>query len=133
MGFLDKAKVAAQQAATKAQQGVAQGQGKVDSMQAKRAVDGLLRDLGAACYAEQRAGGSREAVVRALAALDAHAAEHGPLDLTGSGVGAAAGEPTQAGSPAPGGSAPPPPPPAQPPQSSTGGGTPQGNFTLDDL
>jgi len=133
MGFLDKAKEAASQAAAKAQQGVAQGQAKMETMQAKRAADGLLRDLGAAFYAEQRAGGSRDAVMQALAALDAHAAQHGPIELGATGAGAAASGSTYAGSAPPAGSAPVPPPPGQPPQSTAAGGTPQGNFTLDDL
>jgi hypothetical protein len=80
MTFLDKAKMAAEKAAAKAQQGVHQGQAKLDAMQAKRKADALLRELGAAYYAEQRQGGLHEPVERALAALDAHEAEHGEVD-----------------------------------------------------
>ena len=79
MGFMDKARDAAQQATTKAQHGIAQGQAKFDEVQASRAADGLLRNLGAAYYAEQRKGGSHDAVVVALRAVDAHVAAHGPL------------------------------------------------------
>ena len=79
MGFMDKAREAAQQATAKAQQGLAQGQTKLDEVQASRAADGLLRDVGAAVYAEQRGGGSHEAVMAALLAVDAHVASHGPL------------------------------------------------------
>lgn len=85
MGFMDKAREAAQQATTKAQQGLAQGQAKFDEVQTSRAADALLRDLGTACYAEQRGGGSAEAVVAALSALDAHVAANGPLGQAGPG------------------------------------------------
>jgi hypothetical protein len=72
MSFLDKAKVAAEKAATKAQQGVQQGQAKIEELQEKRKFDALLRDLGSAYWDEERHSGDHEAVVRALAALDAH-------------------------------------------------------------
>ncbi|HEX7537813.1 MAG TPA: hypothetical protein VF391_12520 [Dermatophilaceae bacterium] len=148
MGFMDKAREAAQQASAKAQQGLAQGQAKLDEAQTSRAADGLLRDLGRAFYAEQRSGGSRDDVVAALGAVDAHVAAHGPLGQTGQGsteaapqspaqqsassatsptepaAGPSAGSPagTPAGSPSAG---PPAPPPADPAAS--------GGFTLDDI
>ncbi|MGC8626949.1 MAG: hypothetical protein ACP5VR_05215 [Acidimicrobiales bacterium] len=77
MGFMDKVKQGAGQALTKAQQGVSQGKAKLDEAQAKRRWDGLLRNLGAACYAKERQGGPQEAVTAALSALDEHAAAHG--------------------------------------------------------
>jgi len=143
MGFMDKAREAAQQATTKAQQGLAQGQAKLDEVQTTRAADGLLRDLGTAFYAEQRSSGSHEAVVTALGAVDAHVAAHGPLGQTGqNGQGAPesvppkhgtpAGSPsgtpaaeTSAGHPAPPSAGPVAQPPPDPPAS--------GGFTLDDL
>lgn len=79
MGLMDKVKAQAEQAVVKAQQGVAQGQAKLDEAQAKRAGDALLRNLGAAYYAAQRSDGSPEAVTAALAAVDAHVAGHGPV------------------------------------------------------
>jgi len=82
MSLLEKAKVAAEKARVAAQQGVHQGQAKLDAMQAKRRAEALLRELGAAYYSEQRRGGSHDAVDSALAALDAHAAEHGGIDTT---------------------------------------------------
>lgn len=82
MSLLDKAKVAAEKAKVAAQQGMQQGQAKLDAMQTKRREDALLRELGAAYYAEQRHGGAHEAIDRAMAALDAHAAEHGSVDTT---------------------------------------------------
>lgn len=125
MGFLDKARDAAQQAATKAQQGMAQGQAKLGEVQSKRASDGLLRDLGAAFYSEQRQGGSSEAVVGALRAIDTHVAQNGPIDTSSSPDG---GGTTSTGAPTPPTSATgtPPPSPAAPT-------APGGDFKLDDL
>ena len=77
MGLMDKVKQQAEQAINKAQQGVAQGQAKLDEVQAKRQADQLLRDLGAAYYAAERQGGSAEDVATALAAVDDHFATHG--------------------------------------------------------
>jgi hypothetical protein len=86
MGLLDKASVdklrdsaqqALQQATLQAQETVAQGQAKLNEFSVKRQADALLRDLGAAYYAEQRSGGNPETVAAALARLDLHAAEHG--------------------------------------------------------
>jgi hypothetical protein len=79
MGFMDKVKAQAEQAVAKAQQGVAQGQTKIDDMQTKRTGDALVAALGTAFYAEQRQGGSQQAVIDALAGVDAHVATHGPL------------------------------------------------------
>ncbi len=133
MGFMDKAREAAQQATTKAQQGLAQGQAKIDEVQTTRAGDGLLRDLGAAFYAEQRSGGSHEAVVAALGAMDAHVAAHGPLGAGSSQP--APPPPTQPGAPAASPSAGPvgEPPAGSPPGSPTAGPATSGGFTLDDL
>ncbi len=94
MGFLDKVKAQAEQVASKAQQGVSQGQAKLGELQVRRHADALLRDLGAAYYAELRTGGERAAVERALAAVDGHVAEHGPI-----GRAAGAEEPGGAGDP----------------------------------
>ncbi len=75
MGLMDKVKMQAEQAKAKAQQGMNQGQAKIDQMQAKRQWDALLRDLGQAYYAHVRQGGSQQAVDSALAALDSQAAQ----------------------------------------------------------
>jgi hypothetical protein len=80
MGLMDKVKQGAGQALTKAQQGVNQGKAKLDQAQAKHQWDGLLRNLGAAVYAEQRQGGPADAVTAALAALDEHATVNGTPD-----------------------------------------------------
>jgi hypothetical protein len=79
MGFMDKVKLQAEQAMVKAQQGLNQGQAKLDQYQASKAGEQLLRDLGAVFYANQRSGGSNEDVGAALAALDQHVATYGPL------------------------------------------------------
>ena len=131
MGFMDKAREAAQQATAKAQQGLAQGQAKLDEVQTSRAADGLLRDVGAAFYAEQRSGGSHEAVVAALGALDAHVAAHGPLGRTGPGSSKAAPQsppqsPAQPSAPA--GS-----PAGTPPVEPSAGPPAPGGFTQGDL
>jgi len=110
MGLMDKIKAQAGQVATKAQEGTAQVQAKFDTMQAKRSSDVLLRDLGAAYYAEQRQDGPHDQVEKALAALDAHASQPGLVDVA----------PT-APQPAPSQAAP------------TSGAQPAGDFTLDDL
>ena len=82
MGLMDKVKAQAEQAVAKAQKGVQQGQAKVEEMQAKKHADALLRNLGAAYYAQQRSGGSADAVTAALTAVDAHAAEQGAVDTS---------------------------------------------------
>lgn len=79
MGLMDKVKQGAGQALTKAQQGINQGKTKIDQAQAKHQWDGLLRDLGAAVYAQDREQGPADAVTAALAALDDHLRAHGPV------------------------------------------------------
>lgn len=80
MGLLDKVKVQAGQIAEKAQQGVTQGKDKIEEIQVHKKGDGLLRDLGAAYFAQLRHAGPKETVDAALAAMDAHVAEHGQPD-----------------------------------------------------
>ncbi len=85
MGFLDKVKEGAAQASAAAKDAAQKGQAKLDSMQAKRQADGLLRDLGAAAYAEKtgRAGASNSGDIdRILAALEQHEHDNGQIDLT---------------------------------------------------
>ena len=114
MGFMDKAKEAALQAKTQAQQLAQQGQAKVATIQQGRSEAELFRTLGEAYYNEQRRGGDHEAVAAALTALDEHFA-------------------TAAGStppPAAGGAAPSTPPSTPPSESGPATG---GSFTLDNL
>ena len=82
MGLMDKMKEQATQLAEKGKQGMAQGQAKLDTMQAKKQIDALFHDLGAATYAAERKGGPRDEVQRLLTELDAHEAENGPVDTT---------------------------------------------------
>ncbi len=85
MGFLDKVKEQAQTAAAAAKEAAAKGQSKLDELQAKKAADAMLRDLGALTYgsATGREQASSEADAgRLVAALQAHEAEHGQLPLT---------------------------------------------------
>lgn len=84
MGFLDKAKQQAQQLATKAQDGLNQGQQKFDATQNKKSVEAWLRDLGAWTYA-QRAGrddGRAEAEITALTnQIQGWEAQFGPITM----------------------------------------------------
>jgi hypothetical protein len=88
MSFIDKIKTqaatAAAQATAAAKDAAAQGQAKIDQYQAKRSADAMLRDLGAAYYAEETGRGSertaadRERIIGALKALEE---QSGPIDL----------------------------------------------------
>jgi hypothetical protein len=106
MGLMDKVKQSAETALNKAQQGVNQGKAKIDQAQAKRQWDGLLHNLGAAIWAQQREGGSTDAVNAAWAALDEHLATNGPVEGPGAGSevagDAVAGDGASYGSSAPG-------------------------------
>ena len=109
MGLLDKVKDAAQTATVAAKDAAAKGQAKMNEAQAKKAADGLLRDLGAAFYATKtgRATPSTESDIDQLvAALQTHETDHGQITLAPESSAAA---PTAA--PAGGSAAPPPPPP----------------------
>ncbi len=110
MGLLDKVKDAAQSATVVAKDAAAKGQAKLDGAEAKRAADGLLRDLGAAYYATKsgRATTTTDAdISRLVAALEAHEAEHGQITLAPESTAAA---PTAV--PADGSAPAPPPPPS---------------------
>ena len=76
MGFLDKAKAQAQQLATK-------GQEKFGEVQGKRKADALLRDLGAAVFAQKTGSGTPETdaeIERIMSELRSHELEHGKID-----------------------------------------------------
>ncbi len=123
MGFLDKAKEAAEKAMAATQQAAQQGQAKIETMQQSKSEGELLKALGDAYYGEQRHGGSHDAVEAALAALDAH---HAAVAAT-----ATPGGPADA-APSGDASATPPAPPAAPTPPAAPA-APSGNFTLDDL
>ena len=115
MGFLDKVKASAEQA-------IAQGQGKLDEVQAKKKADGLLKDLGSGHYAIETGrdeGEGPDHIARITGELQAHEAANGQIP-----VGPAAEPPPAppmppappaAGPPPPPGSVPPPPPGVMPP------------------
>ncbi len=112
MGLLDKVKAQATAATEMAKDAAAKGQAKIDEAQAKKAAEGMLRDLGAAFYATKtdRATPTTDAdIERLVTALQQHESEHGPMTLAPE---SAAAAPTAA--PADGAAAAPAPPP--PPQ-----------------
>lgn len=121
MGFLDKAKEAADRAVAATQQAAQQGQAKVQGYQSAKSEGDLLKALGEAFFNEQRRGGNRDAVVAALAALDEH---HAAAAASAQAAPAA----PQGGYAAPAPGAPAPAAPAAP-----SAPAPSGNFTLDDL
>ncbi len=113
MGLLDKVKDKATQATEMAKDAAAKGQAKLDEAQAKKAADGMLRDLGAAFYATKtgRATPSTDAEIeRLVTALQQHESEHGSLTLAPE---SAAAAPTAAPAGDASAAAPPPPPPPQ--------------------
>jgi hypothetical protein len=85
MGILDKVKEQAVKGTAVAKEAAQKGQAKIDELQAKRAADALLRDLGAAAYAQKtgRATPTTDAdVERLVASLHEHEANHGTIDLS---------------------------------------------------
>lgn len=99
MGLLDRAKSQMATATAMAKDAAQKGQAKLDALQAKRAADALLRDLGATVYGQRtgRAAASAESdAARLVERLRAHEAEHGPIDL-GLEADNAAGPPPSAG------------------------------------
>jgi hypothetical protein len=121
MGFLDKAKEAAEKAKTATQHAAQQGQAKIETMQQSKSEGELLKALGEAVYSEHRQGGGHDAVEAALSALDAH---HAAVAAGATPPDASTGAEAPPAAPAP---AAPGPPPAPAPAA------PAGNFTLDDL
>ncbi|HWE55188.1 MAG TPA: hypothetical protein VG435_06720 [Acidimicrobiales bacterium] len=79
MGLLDKVKESASQAAQKAQEAGKAGQAKIEDAQAKRKVDALFRDLGAAVYAERtgKPGADPAVADKLVAEITSIEAEHG--------------------------------------------------------
>ena len=80
MGLMDKMKAQATQIAQKTQETARDGKVKFDQAQAKRRADAMLRNLGAAVYAERtgRAAADNQAQVdKLIADISAHEAENG--------------------------------------------------------
>ncbi len=84
MGLLDKVKAQATAATEMAKDAAAKGQAKMNDVQAKKAADGMLRDLGAAFYAT-KTGRSTPAtdgeIAQLVTSLQAHESEHGQITL----------------------------------------------------
>jgi hypothetical protein len=82
MGLMDKVKASAEVGLAKATEAGKAGQAKLDAAQAKHRADGLLRDLGAAVYAEHVGRGtdvSAKEAERIVGELKAYEAEYGPI------------------------------------------------------
>jgi hypothetical protein len=82
MGLMDKVKASAEVGLAKAGEAGRAGQAKLDAAQARHRADGLLRDLGAAVYADHEGRGSdqtTEDAGRLIGELQAYEAEYGPL------------------------------------------------------
>jgi hypothetical protein len=83
MGLMDKVKEQASAAAAAAKEAAAKGQAKVDELQAKRAADGVLRQLGLATYLQKvgRPTASADSDIAGYVdTLKAYEAEHGELN-----------------------------------------------------
>lgn len=82
MALFDKVKEQASQLAQKAQEAGKAGQAKIEDVQARRRADGMLRQLGAAIYAQRTgtaAADNAAEVERIVAELKAFEAENGPI------------------------------------------------------
>ena len=85
MGFVDKVKEQAATATAAAKDAAQKGQSKLDEIKNKRAADAILRNLGAAYYAqwtERGTDGTPAEIERLVAALGQFEEEHGPIDLS---------------------------------------------------
>jgi CBS domain-containing protein len=82
MGIIDKTKATAGRAREHAAHGLEAGRTRLDEARSRRRHAQLLRNLGAAFYAENRGTGDRTDTERALADLDAHAKAHPAASLT---------------------------------------------------
>jgi hypothetical protein len=81
-------KAQAAQLAQKAQEAGKAGQSKIVDVQAKRRADGLLRELGAAVYAQRTdnaAGDTASEIDRLVSELSKLESENGPLDVSDTG------------------------------------------------
>lgn len=82
MGLMDKVKASAEIGLAKASEAGKAGQAKLDAAQAKHKTDGLLRDLGAAVYADHLGKGgddNTQQAERIVEELKAYEAEYGPI------------------------------------------------------
>jgi hypothetical protein len=85
MGLMDKVKAQATMAAQKAQEAAQQGKDKLDQAQATRRGDAMLRQLGAAVFAERTGRGgpdSQAKIEQLISEISAHERANG-LNLAG--------------------------------------------------
>jgi hypothetical protein len=111
MGFMDKLQQTAKESFEK-------GKEKLDDVQADRAADKLLRDLGAWYYASRSGrddGTANEHIERLIGELQAHEAQHGELGKEAPPAAPAAPSADPFAAPAPPAGAPPAAPPAAAP------------------
>src|SRR5580704_7169371 len=84
MGLMDKVKAQANQLAQKTQEAAQEGKAKIDQAQANRRADALLRQLGAAVFAERTGRGTADSqakIEQLISDISAHERENG-LNLT---------------------------------------------------
>ncbi|HEY7323481.1 MAG TPA: hypothetical protein VH520_01540 [Streptosporangiaceae bacterium] len=84
MGLMDKVKAQATQLAQKTQEAAQEGKAKLDQAQATRRGDVLLRQLGAAVFADRTGRGTADTqatIDQLVSAISAHERENG-LNLT---------------------------------------------------
>lgn len=80
MGLMDKVKAQATQLAQKTQEAAAEGKARLDQAQANRRGDALLRNLGAAVYADRTGRGgpdSQGKIDKLFRDISAHEKENG--------------------------------------------------------
>jgi len=88
MALIDKVKAQASQLAQKAQEAGKAGQAKIEDVQARRRADGLLRDLGAAVFAQRSGTATNETAAeidRLVGELKTFEEEHGAVDTSAQG------------------------------------------------
>jgi len=78
VGILDKARNQMDQVKSVVQDQLAQGQGKLDQLQAQRQLNDLYRTLGQAYYAKEKQGGAAADVTDILAKIDAFLTQNPP-------------------------------------------------------
>src|SRR5215472_8404637 len=96
MGLMDKVKAQANQLAQKTQEAAQEGKARIDQAQANRRGDALLRQLGAAVYADRTGRGTPDTqakIEQLVSEISAHEQANG-LNLT---------SPQQPGAPQPSG------------------------------
>jgi hypothetical protein len=85
MALMDKMKAQASQLAQKAQEAGKAGQSKLEDAKANRRADAMLRDLGAAVYAQKSGTATDQTagdIDRLVGELKAHEAEHGAVSAS---------------------------------------------------